>query len=998
MLSFQAVTSSAQAAHYFESADDYYEKEGHRGEWLGEGAEELGLTGQAQVDRESFKNILDGKLPNGKVVRFADLRSDDRKGMDYTFSAPKSVSLQALVAGDEGVTAAHDAAVKRAVRELELLAQARIKEKGQSYRVQTGNIVAAAFRHELSRAQDPQLHTHVIVANVTKRPDGEWRALSNEDIQRNIKSLGSFYRAALAEELRARGYELRETQNGFWELSHVSDELIKHYSTRAKEIEAAFEARGLDRSTATTAQAQALTLMTRHKKTEVDRSALRQEWIDSAKAAGLSVDSLNVAKSQSTGPDLEGLRNRPENAQQARASIDFAIEHLSERQGIFSSKDLQEVTFGKGSTKSTVSALKAEIKAAEQDGRLVRELPLYQTARSLSQNAPTKPGARAGADTSNPFMEGAETERLTRTSWVGVLMHARGMSEADAKDYVEKAIAKGALVQIDVRYTTPQLQAVERKILGIEQTGRGAVKPVMDADKMKAVLGKSDLNEGQKEAVQMILGTSNRFVGVQGYAGTGKSHMLNKAIDGITGATASASKEQGFNVIGLAPYATQVQALKELGVESNTLASFLASRNAQGKLNEKSVVILDEAGVVPAYQLAKIMSLVEKSGARMVMVGDRKQTGAVEAGKPFSQLQDAGMVQAQLREIRRQKDPELKAAVINAAGDKTNLAVDRLHDRTQQVPDARERHDRIAQEFFKLSAGERDKTLIVSGTNEARREINDLVREKLGLKGGREFESLEKVDATRAQLKEAMTYGKGDLVVHYHRAGQNVKRGELYDVQGVSGDNVTLKARSNGEVISVNPKQHFAATIERKVSIEIAPGDMLRITKNNKDLGLLNGDRVKVLKVSPKEVTVQAAGRAPVSLATDKPLNVQHGYATTVHSAQGLTANRVLIDADTRSITTNRAVFYVAISRPKYDLKLFTDNQAALKSAVARIPKKFAALELRTPYTEKIVVNQKHNQIGVKRIKALTTALQKSSGNPTTIQPNHSVAFGRKSR
>ena len=97
MLSFQAVTSSKQAAHYFESADDYYEKEGHRGEWLGKGAEELGLTQQLQVDRESFKDILDGKLPNGVRVRFSDLRSDDRKGMDYTFSAPKSVSLQALV-------------------------------------------------------------------------------------------------------------------------------------------------------------------------------------------------------------------------------------------------------------------------------------------------------------------------------------------------------------------------------------------------------------------------------------------------------------------------------------------------------------------------------------------------------------------------------------------------------------------------------------------------------------------------------------------------------------------------------------------------------------------------------------------------------------------------------------------------------------------------------------------------------------------------------------
>lgn len=321
MLSFQAVTSSKQAAHYFESADDYYEKEGHRGEWLGKGAEELGLTQQLQVDRESFKDILDGKLPNGVRVRFSDLRSDDRKGMDYTFSAPKSVSLQALIAGDAGVTAAHDRAVKRAVQQLEKLAHARIKEQGQSYRVRTGVIVAAAFRHELSRAQDPQLHTHVIVANLTKRPDGQWRAMSNEDIQHSIKALGAYYRTALAEELRASGYGLRETQKGYWELAHISDELIQHYSTRARQIEEAFEARGVNRDTANTALAQSVTLMTRDKKSEVDRTLLREEWIESARAAGLSMDALLAAKENSTAPDVARLRADPAMKEGAAAAL-----------------------------------------------------------------------------------------------------------------------------------------------------------------------------------------------------------------------------------------------------------------------------------------------------------------------------------------------------------------------------------------------------------------------------------------------------------------------------------------------------------------------------------------------------------------------------------------------------------------------------------------------------------------------------------------------------
>lgn len=106
----------------------------------------------------------------------------------------------------------------------------------------------------------------------------------------------------------------------------------------------------------------------------------------------------------------------------------------------------------------------------------------------------------------------------------------------------------------------------------------------------------------------------------------------------------------------------------------------------------------------------------------------------------------------------------------------------------------------------------------------------------------------------------------------------------------------------------------------------------------------------------------------------------------------------MLIDADTRSVTTNRAVFYVAISRPKYELKLFTNSQSEIKKAVARIPKKFAALELRTAYTENKIVGLKHNQIGMKKIEALGKALQRASPHPTPSEPNRSIAFGRKVR
>ena len=989
MLSFQQVSSSGQAAHYFESADDYYAKEGHRGEWLGKGAQELSLTNQAQVERDTFKNVLDGKLPNGLVVRFADQRSDDRKGMDYTFSAPKSVSLQALIAQDDHVLHAHDRAVRRAVQQLEKLAHGRVKEGGQSYRVHTGVIVAAAFRHELSRAQDPQLHTHVVVANVTKRPDGQWRALSNDDIQANILTLGAYYRAALGEELRAAGYELRETGKGYWELAHVSDDLIKHYSTRAQQIEAAFEARGQSRETASTGLAQAVTLMTRESKTEVDRTALREEWLASAQRAGLSLSSLVSAQAAANPtPDVDALRLSPEARAAASNAVDFAIEHLSERQGLYTRRELVEQAMNKGATTSSISAVMKEVSAAETDGRLVRELPLYQTARSINL-------AKSDSNEAK-FMDAPETAKLTRASWIGAAMHTKGLTEAQATVEIDKAIKRGALVASEARYTTPKAQQVERRILAIERDGRGAVQPIQSVEAIAAKLAKSDLNEGQREAVTMILSSNNRFSAVQGYAGTGKSHMLKQAFDQITKATGETAKQEGHTVIGLAPYASQVAALKELGVESNTLASFLHSKKAQGELNHKTIVVLDEAGVVPAHQLANIMGLVEKAGARMVMLGDRKQTGAVEAGKPFAQLQDAGMLQAQLREIQRQKEPELKAAVINAANDQTTNALKHLASRIIGVEDASKRYDEISKAYLRQSPDQRKQTLIVAGTNEARREINARVREGLKLPEGRQFAVLEAMDATRAELKQASTYAK-DLVVAYHRESGSIKRDQLYNVEG-QGEGLVKLRDEQGTIHEVQPKLRHDATLYRKEQITLAPGDVVRVTKTDRGLGLHNGDRVQVTGVSPGHLTVETDKGKRVSIPADRPMHVQHGYATTVHSSQGLTANRVLIDANTRSLTTNRAAFYVAISRPRNDLRLFTNDPDGLRKAVDRVPKKFAALELRTAYSEEQISQQKHRLIAVNNLRRIKADLVRKSTHPTPVEPNRSVTMGRKVR
>ena len=155
MLSFKFVADATRAGHYFESSDDYYGKEGHRGDWIGAGVGDLGLQGASAVERLAFQNLLEGQLPDGKRLRWNRTRgNEDRKGIDFTFSAPKSVSIQALVQEDPRIVAAHDIAVKKSLELMQEFAATRKKVNGLSFRERTGNLVAATFRHELSRATD----------------------------------------------------------------------------------------------------------------------------------------------------------------------------------------------------------------------------------------------------------------------------------------------------------------------------------------------------------------------------------------------------------------------------------------------------------------------------------------------------------------------------------------------------------------------------------------------------------------------------------------------------------------------------------------------------------------------------------------------------------------------------------------------------------------------------------------------------------------------------
>lgn len=187
MMSIAQVRSAGSAGNYYTDKDNYYVL-GSMGErWAGQGAEQLGLQGS--VDKDVFTRLLEGRLPDGAdLSRMQDGRNRHRPGYDLTFSAPKSVSMMAMLGGDKRLIEAHNQAVDFAVRQVEALASTRVMTDGQSETVLTGNLVMALFNHDTSRDQEPQLHTHAVVANVTQH-NGEWKTLSSDKVGNRILHL-----------------------------------------------------------------------------------------------------------------------------------------------------------------------------------------------------------------------------------------------------------------------------------------------------------------------------------------------------------------------------------------------------------------------------------------------------------------------------------------------------------------------------------------------------------------------------------------------------------------------------------------------------------------------------------------------------------------------------------------------------------------------------------------------------------------------------------------
>ena len=929
MLSVANVRSSSAAANYFAS-DNYYAKADadRSGEWLGEGAKRLGFEGK--VEARVFDALLRGELPDGTQV--GNQGQAHRPGTDLTFSVPKSWSLLALVGKDERIIAAYREAVVEALQWAENNAsETRIMAKGKVQTQKTGNLAIGLFQHDTNRNQEPNLHFHAVIANVTQGKDGKWRTLKNDRLWELNTTLNSIAMARFRVEVEKLGYETGSTiKHGNFEARGITREDVMAFSSRRKEVLAARQGPGLEAG-------RIAALDTRSAKAPIeDRDTLGGMWQETAQFIGLDLN-----------PIVERARLR--SAMPEKPHSGFAS--LVERGRAWLAKFASHVRGEVQDPLVPASVLKQDkqtIAAAQAVASAVRHLSQREAA--FEREALFK----AALDFGLPTTIGAIETRTRALINSGHLVVGRG----------EHA---GWLASREAIET-------EQRIIAAVETGKGEVKPDLGAEEADTRVQASAeighgfrLNEGQLSAARLILTSSDRTLAIQGVAGAGKSSVL--------GPVAKVLAEEGRPVIGLAIQNTLVQMLeRDTGIKSQTLARFLGGwkpllddpsshtliAEARQAL-EGSVLILDEASMVANSDKEKLVELANLAGIhRLVLMGDRKQLGAVDAGKPFALLQKAGIAQANMTTNLRARDPVVREAQAAAQKGDVRAALTRLRGHTIEAKG--DGAIVAAEQWLSLKPEDRERTSIYASGRRIRSAVNDAVQTGLLASGQvgpekAQLTVLDRVNTTHEELRHLGPYQRGRILeVSRRQKALGLVPGQ-YRVLGSDPKRkkVTLQ-NARGKTFSFDParlsadKTNDSLALFKDRKLQIHAGDKIRWTRNDHKRGLFNADRAKVIAIDKGKVTVETSKGDEVTLGKDDPMlkGIDLAYALNAHMAQGLTSDRGIAVMDSRERNlSNQKTFLVTVTRLRDHLTLVLDNTQSLTAAVARNKgEKASALEV----------------------------------------------------
>lgn len=626
------------------------------GQWVG--AEWLGLSGA--VTAKDMKKLMMGIAPDGRKLAQNAADPERRAGWDLTFSAPKSVSVLwscSPVPVREKIEWCHEWAVRETMRVGEELAGLTRRGKG-SFGTENITFTYAAFQHGTSRALDSQLHTHCFVFNVCQREDGTTGTITPEEIFRHKMVLGALYRSQLAHLLTQYLDLVLEPEKRWFRIAGVPQTLVDEHSKRRQEVQSALSEYGESGPVA----AEKAALATRKHKELVPREELFRRWGAIAQEHGLR-------------PGLGLLLDKPRSIKGAEILPEKIVEKLTAQESYFSERQV----------------LRALAEAAQTGGYDIATL--RKGARKVVQM------------------------------------------------YVPVGLLKG-----ERQFTTKEILELEKKLLEQAKRGQNTGRHRVPKFIAEFILKGTSLSTEQQQAVRDITTGKGSMRVVQGLAGTGKSKMLDTA--------RQIWEAGGRSVIGVALAGKAVDGLQQAsGIRSMTIESLLncfAPRNRQEFLDDfkwgsepfklrgviqqgryrtalggrptlhrRSVLVVDEAGMLGTPMLKKLLDLAQSAGAKVVLVGDRKQLPAIERGGPFGWLAD-NLGCSILTDIRRQEEPWARQLVKNLSEGAIGSALGAMDD--HELITVAETTDAVRSKLISDWARERG-SLILAGTNE---EVDDM--------------------------------------------------------------------------------------------------------------------------------------------------------------------------------------------------------------------------------------------------------------------------------
>jgi len=863
MLSIGRLGVTGGADYYLDkvanNVDDYYLGRGEApGQWIGSASTELGLTGQVEPD--ALRNLLAGMSPDGRALGMR-LRSDRRPGYDLTFSAPKGVSLLWAFgpgAVRDAISDAHDSAVAAALDQLSTEACYARRGDGGHQLIEAKGYLGAAFRHRTSRAGDPQLHTHVVVPNLVQGADGAWSAPDGRHLFAWAKTAGTLYQSALRVELAPLGLAWNVRKSGLSEVAGIPKSILRAFSTRRADIEAAMETRGVDSHRT----ARMVTLATRSRKpngTVVD-DVLRERWREQLCAIQL--------------PDSPGTRG---SGARRPATVDDVTVALGNEPAVPPGPDDIEAVFRTLLGEHGVSLDEWEIdesKVGETDASNTRAMPVTLLGSTFTRRDAISALARAFDVT--PKEAAALTAELLQRDCVVRVLADSGTGTGHLRTWSGHVVPA---TSGDRRYTTTELLDAEERIVaaatdrvdaGCAQVGSALVDDVLAHH--------AHLDGEQAQGVRQLLTSGNGYDLVIGQAGTGKSTMLGAARIGW--------EEAGFRVIGTAVAARTTADLEGgTGIPSSSLTQLMADLREGGGLTSRHVIVVDEASMVGTRPLDQLRSYVDSAGAKLVLVGDNRQLSSIDAGGALRTLSgELGDHVVTLTTNRRQAGVDQqweRDALVALREGHVTPAVEAYseHGRVTIAGTIDEARRRIVEDWWAVhhpptteGPGTQDQTTAILAVRRSDvAALNDMVRARRQAAG---------------ELGEEATFGAkafsvGDRVIF--EKNQRVRAADL----GPTTERLRLRNGTFGTVVAVLPSRDVVPTDDALTR----EGDVPR-TQDDVAADRAAGIEEETRARPTGSLVVQLDdGRQTVLPRSYAKSSTRLGYALTVFRSQGITVD-----------------------------------------------------------------------------------------------------------